>query len=185
VGIIAITPTALQDLAGHLKDAFVSDYASEDFTDSVFFFGTKLAIIDAAGHYVAPPTESVYDLAAPYGTGTAYKPFQVALVGTLRHIGIGRGNFGRIYLPPVQVNPGQNGHIPDVSTGIFADNLQAFIGDVNDWVNTVTGTGAKVSIFSRTAATAKTVDTVGVGSVLDTQRRRRDQLIESIEYRDL
>lgn len=172
---------SLGDVAGDLQTAFTSSFPTAAFSSVVWLFGTKMAILDASGHYVEPPTEVTYSLTEAYGTTDIAKCFQEATVVTMRHIGTGRGNFGRVYLPPVQYTPFFDGLLSEV-------NRDTLAGYATDWLNAVNvvlhalDPDANVSIFSRAHGTAKTVQETAVGRVIDTQRRRRDKLAESLVY---
>lgn len=175
---------SLTTVATDLMGAFTDNYTPENFSNSVWLFGVKMAILDAAGHYVAPPTEVVYDLDAAFGTSLQHRPFQDTIVTTFRHTGIGRGNFGRVYLPSPAASTDQTGLMDAVVAANLADLAQGWINDTNV-VLAALDPDFTVSIFSRGAGTTKHVDSVGVGRVYDTQRRRRDKLVEATTYRSI
>lgn len=133
---------------------------------------------------------------APYGTpiagsnnGLIYPP-QIAMVATLERAGArGLAAKGRMYLPGVSKNITTNGQISTSDTLELAVRVKTFL----DAVNAAAPVGESVILASQgnrvknaegvyvpvpgTAVNAE-VDRVRVGSVYDTQRRRRNALVE-------
>lgn len=93
--------------------------------------------------------------------------------GTLR----GLANEGRMYLPATSHLPSDDGRI----TLAQADALRSVVVDFIVAVNAV-GLGP-VTVFSKVGTGAKrAVNGVRVGRVIDTQRRRRNQISEEYRY---
>lgn len=138
-------------------------------------------------------------LYAPYGTaitgptaGTVY-PAQISLVASLENSGArGLAAKGRMYLPGVTHVVQSNGQISTANVTSTVTALKAFI----DAVNAAAPTGEKVILASQGRRTKNpdgtysvvpgtsvnsVVNRVRVGSVLDTQRRRRNQLVEAYQ----
>jgi len=116
-----------------------------------------------------------------FGTQTTNPhPFQVSFVMSLiSGSQLGKANYGRNYLPDPRFNIGADGKI--------AGSAQAFIdwwGTLLKAINTSAaqwGTGqanTKIAIMSK-AGNTKFPQRVQGGNVLDTQRRRRNGLIEN------
>lgn len=133
---------------------------------------------------------------APYGTaitgvdgGPVYPP-QIALVASLENSGArGLAAKGRMYLPGIASAVGLDGKI----TGSHSLSIANAMKDLITAINAAAPAGEKVLLASqgrRTkgpdgkytpvpgTAVSAAVNRVRVGSVLDTQRRRRNQLVE-------
>lgn len=140
---------------------------------------------------------------APYGTpiagasnGSCFPP-QIALATTLVADGQrGLAAKGRMYLPGVSLAVGANGQIDVGSVTGMVAKMKTFL----DAVNTAAGAGTYVVLASEgrkikgtdgkytpvpgTAVTQK-VTSVRIGSVYDTQRRRRNALVEAYQSQGL
>ena len=99
-------------------------------------------------------------------------PFQCATCVTLTTALATRGGRGRFYLPPLAVSTLDAGR---VSTGAVATIVGA-AGAL--WAGLDTG-GLELVLYSRTTKATTTVTGGNVGNVIDTQRRRRNKLIEA------
>lgn len=114
------------------------------------------------------------------GTGTAPHPFQTSMVTSLRTATPGARGRGRLYWPAtgITISAGtlrpSNVLPPSVLSGVktYLTSIRAALDAslVND---------AVLSVWSRTSGTTAPVTSMQAGDVLDTQRRRRDVLIET------
>lgn len=141
--------------------------------------GIKIAAIGTDGHYVADVREA--DLASPAIGTTIGNPIQCTQVVSLRsNTSVGKGNWGRMFLPHFYMSV--------VTAQPFTDNAQAlglanaasaFITNVTTKLNaSITDVIVPVIMGQTGTGTKKVVSQVRVGNVIDTQRRRRDQLTE-------
>jgi hypothetical protein len=111
------------------------------------------------------------------GAGTLNKTPQTAVVFSLLS-GLSGGSFrGRMYWPALQAGVGTN--LRQSSQATQAQAMATFLTGVVTDVEGVLNTGASIAIYSPTRNLLTAVSTVQVGDVLDTQRRRRDNLRES------
>lgn len=140
----------------------------------------KLNPIGPDGRYIYPVT---VEWQAPdntiNGTAGVYAP-QLAVVVSLRTaIGRGRASRGRYFLP-LQPNLGTNGRMTGVQTQTLADDAASFLEQINGVLATE-AQGAVVGVLSELGnpGPASAVLRTLVGDVLDTQRRRRNQLPEN------
>lgn len=124
-----------------------------------------------------PPTEYT-------GAGGPSKlPPQCALVATLTtSTPRGLGSKGRMYLPGISASVDSTGHIATADTLAIANNLKTFFLALNSSFDqpgfVVTASqGSKVNIFN--GPVNRIVTGVKVGNVYDTQRRRRNELVEA------
>jgi hypothetical protein len=171
------------------------------FTDTAMSFGTnwkttqvKVAQVGADGK-----TNLSNVIYAPYGTpisgtyGSNVMPPQVSLVATLEVAGArGLAAKGRMYLPGIAHAIGTNGQIGNTQVLNMANKFKAFL----DAVNVAASGDAGVILASQgrrvknaqgdyepvpgTAVNAR-VNRVRIGSVYDTQRRRRNALVEQYQ----
>lgn len=145
----------------------------------------KIAAIDTAGHYLADPV--IFSSVAPdVGDDVAVLP-QSTVVGSLRtDTTLGAANYGRMYLPhtKLELATGQASANTTV-TGLVSIAFGGFIAAVN----AITNVGPEPSVVSIMSAlgagTAKPVTRVAIGSVTDTQRRRRNRIPEVYSFTDL
>jgi len=142
----------------------------------------KAAALDADGAYLGDPVEVMGTVQSGGASGATAGSPQDALAVTLwSGTTFGVANFGRIYLPwwvaPVGLDTcTSGGYTPDVAT-----EAADLIGDLNTlaagWAGAL---DAKVCNMSKVGAgTTKQVTSVRVGSVKDTQRRRRNRISET------
>jgi hypothetical protein len=99
-------------------------------------------------------------------------PPQNAVVVSLRTALPTRAGRGRFYLPGPVVTTLDAGVLTAGNVTIIVNAAADLIGDMND-------AGATVEIYHRTSKTGTAVTSFDVGNVLDTQRRRRDKLVET------
>lgn len=136
---------------------------------------------------------------APYGTalaGTASSPIlppQIALVASLENAGArGLAAKGRMYLPGIAATLTTTGQISTTNASTIAANMKTFL----DAVNAAAPTGEKVILASQGRRTKNAdgsysvvpgtavnalVTRVRVGTVYDTQRRRRNAMVEQYQ----
>lgn len=120
----------------------------------------------------------VSNVAAVPGTGsTVAHPPQIALVFSLKTGFPGRSARGRAYLPNLESPVGTDGRV--------AQNLQTFCTNFANFLAgmrtvSVAGTACTPFVYSNTLQTGNAITSVSVDDVLDTQRRRRDQVSPSV-----
>lgn len=103
-------------------------------------------------------------------------PFQVAVVISLRTALATRSGRGRFYLPPLGVTMVDDGRVSAAAIAILDNAWTDFFDAMN------TG-GLTVVVRNRTSHVSTVVTSARVGNVFDTQRRRRNKLIET--YTDI
>lgn len=117
------------------------------------------------------------------GTGTATKPFQTAVVASLRTGRPGRSYRGRIYWPGLSagINSTTLRLEPGTASGI-ASATADFLTAVQEAAPAPSA--IFLAVVSQTLDTNAGVTSIQVGNVLDVQRRRRDQAVEVYSSED-
>lgn len=111
------------------------------------------------------------------GTGVPFLPNQDSLAITTQMFPRGPSSYNRFYLPPMIANVlDSTGHvrgttIDDIQTQLkFANTAHKAEATPNDW---------EYCVYSTKLRVANPIDRYFSGDVMDTQRRRRNKLIES------
>lgn len=111
------------------------------------------------------------------GSGSVNKTFQTAIVSSLLTGRPGRSYRGRIYWPA------QSAAISTTTGRLSAEFTDAYAASVAAFLSAVQsagpeGSSPELSVVSQTISEVTPVTQIQVGDVLDTQRRRRDSLLE-------
>jgi hypothetical protein len=143
--------------------------------------GVKLAAVDTGGHYLTEPLTQAVTGAQGGAHQVIPQSTQVLTLHSGQHFG--RANHGRMYLPHTQpVLATDTPEVDNTNQHNMAVAAQTFVRAVNTLAAS-RHAGTRVSNLSRLGTgTTKVVAFVGIGKVVDTQRRRRNRLTESIEY---
>ena len=112
------------------------------------------------------------------GSGTITNPFQSALVATLQTGRPGRSYRGRMYLPFLTsaFNAGKIS-TTSVTLGARAAAVADLLADTATAASSFPG--LQPAVVSKAADAVTSVTSVRVGDIMDTQRRRRDSLVET------
>lgn len=106
------------------------------------------------------------------GTAAASSlPFQVTAAVSLRTAFATRRGRGRFYLPPFATTAVANARV----SGSAVATLVTAVGNMFDALQAASLTPV---VYSRTSRAALTITSFDIGNVFDTQRRRRNKLIE-------
>lgn len=107
------------------------------------------------------------------GTSVAASlPFQCTPVVSLRTADAGLGGRGRFYAPSPAVDTQDGGTLTTTARGNLADSAEAMF-------NGLQAAGLSPVIFGTTTFNQIPLISLDVGDVIDTQRRRRNKLIEA------
>jgi len=148
------------------------------------FLQAKSALIDATGHTILDSVKYSYVGGNVVGGATSgHFPSQCSLVVTLMSDRPrGKASKGRMYLPGIAGGVNGGGKLDSDRVGSIATNLKTFFdsfasdADVPDQlILAAKGTGPVPALTAQNDF----VETIKVGDVVDTQRRRRNGLVES------
>jgi hypothetical protein len=155
-------------LLGWINDFWAS--ADSGIAAAAVLRRVKIAAIGADGRYDGAPWESPA-LSIPGGGGTSTAPFQIARVVTLDTPAFPR-NSGRMYLPVPSSTPATDGRYAQAQALAVATKTASFLSGVNSL------DGAHRVVVPTIKGDLLTVNKVRCGRVPDTQRRRRNNLLE-------
>lgn len=183
-GVDATVPT--QDAVDAMLALWTTFFESSTSIISSQYFTTqcKIAHINTNGTTDAANVQYAFPAAAVNGvTAVTILPAQCSLVVTLlsdRPRGL--ASKGRMYLPGIATNVSSNGKVSSATIGAIATNLETFFNGVrahadiaDDPILAAKGTGA----FPELTAQNDYIESIRVGDVIDTQRRRRNGLTET------
>ncbi len=125
------------------------------------------------GHVVSTTGLDLPTAPAGTGSGNAYPP-QLARVMTIRTGLSGRSFRGRFYLPPPAIDENNaSASIPLTTRQDLVNAFATYCGDV------FTASDFQLGVWSPTLAGFESATSVDMGSIYDTQRRRRSTLVEA------
>jgi len=151
----------------------VTDFASVAYLGDL---APEVAFTEISTVEINPSTgkqlTGVTDPRSEVGTSAATScPYQCSPVVSFRTATLSRAGRGRIYAAPPAVAVITDGRLTSTAAGNLADSAQAMLQALD------TG-GCTPVIYHRAAGTTTNITTIDVGDVVDTQRRRRNKLIE-------
>lgn len=137
-------------------------------TDTVIDLATASLLTQTSGQQTARADVAVN---LPGTSAEDSLPPQCAVVVSLRTELANRAGRGRFYLPAPAVNA--------VTAGRFTAAIQQnFVNAMTRMFAALDGGGITPVLFSRTTFQNTTITSFNIGDVFDTQRRRRNQLVE-------
>jgi hypothetical protein len=142
-------------------------------------FGIKIAAIAVDGTYLSDPVER--ELGSPVTGSSAATLPQTTVVASLRSgSGLGTANNGRMFLPHTRMVPATGTPAAAAATTLSINNsFNDFVNGVTTDLTAVITDPVQPFIMSKSApAPSKPVLRTRIGNITDTQRRRRDQLVE-------
>lgn len=115
------------------------------------------------------------------GTGATSHPYQTSLVLSLRTADSTARGKGRLYWPATGAQISATTlRMATAAQQAFVDGLNTYLGGIRTAIRANAGlTTATLVVWSRASSSTRVVLTLRAGDVLDTQRRRRDTLVES------
>jgi hypothetical protein len=168
-----------------ISDAFTAIWTpvANGFSSQFKFEGVKVSHVVTDG--TADPALSRFHYRPVPVSGGAgpTNPAQISAVATLQTaIARGRGSKGRMFLPGVGFTVGADGKMTVAQATTLAGQVKTFLDVVNasaDVPGVVVLNSQEVTGVPFKAADTNKVVSVKVGTVYDTQRRRRNNLVEA------
>ena len=112
------------------------------------------------------------------GNGGTVLPYNSAIVISLRTPGVGASSRGRLYWPATGIAlQAADYRISAASAGGIATGAKTYLSAMEAAIK-ATLPEANLTVWSRKTANFHDVNAIQVGNVVDSQRRRRDALIE-------
>lgn len=147
------------------------------------FEGVKIATYNTDGTTIDSSVVTSYLATADEGpsTGNGYPP-QIALVASLLSApGTGIARKGRMYIPGVAAPFDSTGHITTSYVDSVSSTLAAFFSSINASIDVPDRAilASKGTSPQPSFGINRPIESVRVGNVFDTQRRRRNQLAEA------
>lgn len=178
-----------QALADGIRNAWQAFYTNAQSYFSSNFQCTVVKCSSVGTDGKSSAADTIYSTfpANVQGTSANHMPPQIALVATLQSATArGVGSKGRMYLPGPGIELAAGGKLNAGKVSLLADQLGVFLTAVNALpANNVILNASHGSLnpdgsvkIGGSAAVSKAVQTVKVGDVYDTQRRRRNGLSE-------
>lgn len=180
------TATLMTDLETLLTTWFKSGDGGSGIGGLATLSWVKLAWLDLDGHYLSDPP-LVREFAPQLPPVATPHPPQVSYVISLRSAGtLGDANYGRMYCPPPFWLVGQSNGLASTSQATSARvAAKTMINGITAKLNGPVPGLAPVIMSKKGIGTTKQVMRLGVGRVLDTQRRRRRSLDEDLTLENL
>lgn len=190
VGPFEDSPASYADLLAWATDiaALNGGNIFPDSVQAVMSSETKTTLIRTE-YWKDNVMEMAAELAPPFpvfGAGSVTKPLQTALVASLRTGKPGRSYRGRIYFPALGADiDGSTGRLSTAVIEGLSEDIGQWLHDVGQAGSFVLRTLAAPCVVSKRQNVINRVLTVAVGDVLDSQRRRRDGLVEAYALGDV
>jgi len=115
------------------------------------------------------------------GPGVVFQPWQLTVACTLFTGGLGKGRFGRFYLPSQYTAVGTDGLISTTFQNNISVAVKDFLIAIKGHVDFPGGNQLIVASQTPTEGRNRTVTALRIGRVVDTQRRRRRSLQETYQ----
>lgn len=137
----------------------------------------KVARIEIEGQYAPAHVPGIYSYTTPVAGSASAKVWpQLALTVSLKtDIPRGRAHAGRFFLPGCSLAPGTDGRLTDSVVNNAETVIKTWLNAINAASETTT-----VGVFSKLdLGYSNPVTEIGIGRVMDTQRRRRRSIVEA------
>lgn len=173
---------AAEELAKLNSNKFLSNFFLSMLSAALSIRGVRVEQIDNAGRLEAAG-EFLYGSPVA-GTGTANRTVQTAVVVSLnRGAQFGRSGRGRCYIPSLAA-PAMNGttlRILGTGNSDVTTTFNQYQKSVRDVLAATTPVGDewRLCVYSPKLNALRLVENISTGDVFDTQRRRRDRLVEA------
>lgn len=144
----------------------------------------KLALIGTNGKYLTDPAEHIYPSPVSGGSTDPFVPSTAAVITLVSDKFKDPGKYNRFYIP-ICAPEGANAYtLSTTNTSDIALSASIMINGFNN--DTILGDlESNVVAVSQRVASYMPITSVRVGNIIDSQRRRRNKLVESYQDRDI
>jgi len=173
-------PTVTMADACHTAAATLITNASLNFITKVVLQEVRLYTVGSDGKITDPPVISTNVDATGASAVAGQYPWQCTLAVTLKAAGLGKGRFGRFYLPTQNPVLGTDGLVASATVTTYLTEIRNFLAAVQSAARVGSTEPYSIAIIGGTGAagTKKLPAEIRMGRVIDTQRRRRRSLGE-------
>ena len=166
--------TACDAIAALTPNAFLTGFMST----SLQITGAKVEVRDDSNDALIAISQSVRGTPLS-GTTSALRGAQNAIVLSLRTTTPGASGRGRLYWPAVGTGVDTQLRFGSGAVSDFLSGMKTYLGAMDAALTSAfTGIAFDLSVRSKTTLTTPHVNKLQAGNVPDTQRRRRDAMIE-------
>jgi hypothetical protein len=172
-----VSATQAQTIATAIAAIAVPTGILAQVASSTTFQGCRVEARSLAG-VLESQAEGIKAVATP-GSGGSGKPFQTSAVSSLRTARAGASGRGRLYWPVTGISLATATLRPtSADMTSLTSGVKTYLSAIQTAID-VTLDGVSLAVWSRKLLDLFPVTSIQMGDVLDVQRRRRDQLIES------
>lgn len=177
----AYTQDGLDDFAATALSAWAAAVQSQQYvmSDTTSLQRVDVRVIDTQGRTELLAQQSPgLPVVGPF---PATLPNQCAIVVSLRSQTAGARGRGRFYLPCLATSVDGNGRLPSLARSTVLARTKTLLDALSAGATADLGAGPQRIIVASGAGTGSNagVTSIRVGDVIDTQRRRRDALVEA------
>lgn len=174
---VTVTPTQALTVANAIAAIAANADMRSMVPSSVTFTGVRVEARTKAG-VLETQAESLKGT-PDAGVATVIHPYQTAWVSSLRTTHPGASGRGRLYWPAHGVALGASTfRVPKAVVDATNAGVISYLAAVEGAIQ-VTFPTVELAVWSRTEQALHIVNEIRMGDILDTQRRRRDQIVET------
>lgn len=176
-----VDQTALDAAANAIADLNPGTQLTNMLSTALAVTGARLEVRDDVTDALIGISIQMRDSPWP-GTGTALRGAQSALVFSLRTNTPGGSGRGRIYWPAVGMAVNTDTRFSSANTLVALTQMATYLHAMESALATAFPTiGFDLSVRSKATLSTPHVVKLSVGNVIDTQRRRRDKMVEDYQ----
>jgi hypothetical protein len=174
-----VSQSALDSAALAIANMAIPTELMEVMSNKVSRTGCRLEVRDDASDALLAISTQASGAAQPGSSNLTQTPQSAVVISVLTDTP-GPSGRGRLYWPALGVTLDAQGRIATPNTGAIISGAATYLHGIEDKLATAFPTiGFDLSVRSKTTKTTPHAVRLRVGNVVDTQRRRRDNLPES------
>lgn len=171
---------AMEAALDHIESVASAFYSKGIFSSATTLDFIKFNEIDpATGKYVSDGQVYIREVENVKGGSNVYTPPQLTICVTLTtNKSRGRASKGRLFLPTLTGSVTQSGQLATPARDEVATAAATYLNALNNWPGVDLPWDSAVHIWSSVDGSLEKVTGIEVGSVVDTQRSRRNAISE-------